>query len=79
MNNDLTKASVTPIDVRCRQPNCPCARSVPGTIVKDGLTVAPEAGDRCPVASMPGATMNAWGARKVPSRRGSPSPEGPHA
>ena len=54
MDGDLTKASITPIDVRCRQPGCTCERSIPGTIVQDGFTVASEAGERCP------ACQHAW-------------------
>jgi hypothetical protein len=54
MDGDTTKASITPIDVRCRQPGCPCERSVPGTLVRDGFTVASEAGASCP------ACQHAW-------------------
>jgi hypothetical protein len=55
MDGDLTKASITPIDVRCRQPGCPCERSVPGTIATEGYAVAPEAGSSCP------ACQHSWG------------------
>jgi hypothetical protein len=54
MDGDTTKASITPIDVRCRQPGCPWARSVPGTVVQDGFAVASEAGTSCP------ACQHAW-------------------
>ena len=59
MDGDLTKASLTPIDVRCRQPSCPCERSVPGTIVTEGYAVAPEAGSHCP------ACQHAWGDHEI--------------
>jgi hypothetical protein len=54
MEGDITKASITPIDVHCRQPECRCERSVPGIIVTEGYAVAPEAGTHCP------ACQHAW-------------------
>jgi hypothetical protein len=54
MDGDISKASLTPIDVRCRQPGCACEWSVPGMIAKEGDADAPEAGTHCP------ACQHAW-------------------
>jgi hypothetical protein len=61
MDGDTTTASVTPIDVRCRQPGCPCERSVPGTLVQDGLRWRPRRGPGAPPAGTPGRSMSTWG------------------
>ena len=72
MNGDITKVSITPIDVRCRQPGCTCERSVPGTIVTEGYAVSPDAGTHCP------ACQHAWddheilGITKGPVETGEP-------
>jgi hypothetical protein len=34
MDGDSSKASITPIDLRCRQPNCTCESSIPLTLNK---------------------------------------------
>ncbi len=72
MNSDLTKASLTPIDVRCRRPGCPCAVSAPGTVVKDGYVVAPEAGPRCPACEHPWSDHESLGLSKGPVETGEP-------
>jgi hypothetical protein len=48
MNDDRPDVSFTPIDVRCRQRDCRCTRSVHGIIVQEGYAVAPEAGSSYP-------------------------------
>jgi hypothetical protein len=77
MDGDLTKASITPTDVRCRQPGCTCERSVPGTIVTDGFAVASEAGSSCPACQHTWSDHETLGCRKVPLRLASRSPESP--
>jgi hypothetical protein len=72
MDGDLTKASLTPIDVRCRHPGCSCERSVPGTIVKDGLVVAPEAGSSCPACQHAWSDHECLGITKGPVETGEP-------
>jgi len=78
MNSDTTKASITPIDVRCRQPDCTCERSVPGIIVIEGYAVAPEAGTHST------ACQHAWSSHESiqspvldRSRRRAPGSRGP--
>jgi hypothetical protein len=70
MDGDMTKASITPIDVRCRQRDCLCTRSVPGTIVKDGYTVAPEAGQSCPACGHSWSDHESLGLSKGPVETG---------
>jgi hypothetical protein len=53
MNDESPDVSFTPIDVRCRQRDCHCTRSVHGTIIKEGYAVAPEAGSYCPTCQHP--------------------------
>ena len=48
MNDERSDVSFTPVDVRCRQRDCRCTRSVYGRIVTEGYAVAPEAGSHCP-------------------------------
>jgi hypothetical protein len=72
MDGDLTKASITPIDVRCRQAGCACERSVPGTIVKDGFAVAPEAGSSCPACQHSWNDHETLGVTKGPIDTGEP-------
>jgi hypothetical protein len=72
MHGDVSTPSSTPIDVRCRQPGCPCATRAPGTIVKDGSAVAPEAGPRCPVCQHPWSDHESLGLAKGPIETGEP-------
>jgi hypothetical protein len=72
MDGDTTKASITPIDVRCRQAGCACERSVPGTIVQDGFAVAPEAGARCPACQHAWQDHESLGVTKGPVDTGEP-------
>jgi hypothetical protein len=72
MDGDTTKASITPIDVRCRQPGCPCERSVPGTIVQDGFAVASEAGTSCPACQHAWQDHESLGVTKGPVDTGEP-------
>jgi hypothetical protein len=72
MEGDITKASITPIDVRCGQPGCPCERSVPGVIVTDGYAVAPEAGPQCPACQHPWSDHEPLGITKGPVETGEP-------
>jgi hypothetical protein len=53
MNGDVTKASMTPIDVRCQHAGCLCERSVPGMIVKDGYAIDQATDPTCPTCQHP--------------------------
>jgi hypothetical protein len=72
MDGDSTKVSFTPIDVRCHQPGCTCERSVPGTIIQEGYTVAAEAGPQCPACQHPWSDHEALGLSKGPVATGEP-------
>jgi hypothetical protein len=72
MDGDMTKASITPIDLRCRQHDCACATSAPGMIVKDGYAVAPEAGASCPVCQHSWSEHEILGLSKGPVDTGEP-------
>jgi hypothetical protein len=72
MDGDLTKASITPTDVRCRQPGCTCERSVPRTIVLDGFTVASEPGERSPACQHAWRDHESLGVTKGPVDTGEP-------
>jgi hypothetical protein len=72
MDGDTTEASITPIDVRRRQAGCAGERSVPGTIVKDGFAVAPEAGASCPACQHAGQDHEGLGGTKGPIETGEP-------
>jgi hypothetical protein len=72
MNNDRSDVSFTPIDVRCRQRDCPCTKSVHGIIVKEGYAVAPEAGPRCPACQHPWSDHEILGLSKGPVETGEP-------
>jgi hypothetical protein len=72
MNDDTPNVSFTPIDVRCRQANCTCERSVPGTIVTEGYAVAPEAGPHCPACQHPWSDHETLGLSKGPVETGEP-------
>jgi hypothetical protein len=72
MNGDMSKPSSTSIDVRCRQVSCTCATSAPGTIVKDGYMVAPEAGPSCPVCQHSWSDHESLGLSKGPIETGEP-------
>jgi len=72
MKDDNADVSFTPIDVRCRQPNCTCERSVPGTIVTEGYAVAPEAGPQCPACQHPWSDHETLGLSKGPVETGEP-------
>jgi hypothetical protein len=72
MNGEPADVSFTPIDVRCRQRNCTCARSVPGTIVTAGYAVAPEVGPQCPACLHPWSNHETLGLSKGPVETGEP-------
>jgi hypothetical protein len=72
MNDEHPDVSFMPIDVRCRQRDCRCMRSVHGTIVKDGYAVAPEAGSRCPACQHPWSDHETLGLSKGPVETGEP-------
>jgi len=72
MDGDITKANITPIDVRCRQPDCTCERSVPGIIVTEGYAVAPEAGTHCPACQHVWSDHEPLGITKGPVETGEP-------
>jgi hypothetical protein len=72
MNGDISKASISPIDLRCRHPGCACATSAPGIIVKDGMAVAPEAGSSCPECQHPWSDHESLGITKGPVESGEP-------
>jgi hypothetical protein len=72
MNGDISKASITPIDLRCRQPGCSCTTSAPGTIAKEGFAVAPEAGSSCPVCQHAWSDHERLGITKGPVESGEP-------
>jgi hypothetical protein len=72
MNGEPDNVSFTSIDVRCRQPNCTCARSVPGTIVTEGYAVAPEVGPQCPACLHPWSNHETLGLSKGPVETGEP-------
>jgi hypothetical protein len=72
MNDDRSDMSFTPIDVRCRQGDCLCTRSVPGTIVQDGYAVAPEAGQSCPACGHSWSDHEILGLSKGPVETGEP-------
>ena len=72
MEGDITKASITPIDVRCGQAGCTSERSVAGVIVTDGYAVAPEAGPQCPGCQHPWSAHEPLGITKGPVETGEP-------
>jgi hypothetical protein len=72
MDGDTTQASITPIDVRCRQPRCLCERSVPSIIVTKGYAVAPEAGTQCPACQHPWRDHGPLAITKGPVETGEP-------
>jgi hypothetical protein len=72
MNGDIAKPSITSIDVRCRRPGCPCATSAPGTIVKGGYAVAPEAGSNCPSCQHSWSDHESLGLSQGPIETGEP-------
>ena len=72
MNGDTPQPSLTSIDLRCRQPSCPCATSAPGTIVQDWYTVAPEAGPSCPMCQHTWSDHESLGLSKGPVESGEP-------
>ena len=72
MNGDSSKASSTPIDLRCRHPGCACTTSAPGMIVKEGYAVAPEAGARCPACQHAWRDHESLGLSKGPVESGEP-------
>jgi hypothetical protein len=72
MNGDITTPSLTPIDLRCHQPGCPCATSAPGTIIADVFAVAPEAGSNCPVCQHAWSDHERLGITKGPIESGEP-------
>ena len=72
MDDKKADASFTPIDVHCRQRDCPYERSVPGTIVTEGYAVAPEAGPQCSACLHPWSDHETLGLSKGPVETGEP-------
>jgi hypothetical protein len=72
MNGDSSKASSTPIDLRCRQPGCACTTRTPGMIVKEGYAVAPEAGASCSACQHAWRDHESLGLSKGPVESGEP-------
>jgi hypothetical protein len=72
MDGDVTKASITPIDVRCQQSGCPCERSVPGIIVKDGYAIDQATAPTCPTCQHPWRDHDILGITKGPVDTGEP-------
>ena len=72
MDGDVTKASITPIDVRCQSAGCPCKKSVPGVIVKDGYAIDQATDPTCPNCQHPWRDHDIWGITKGPVDTGEP-------
>jgi hypothetical protein len=66
MSGDISKPSLTPVDVRCGLPGCTCEKSVPGNIVKDGYAVDQAAGQSCPACGHPWDDHEILGLSKGP-------------
>jgi hypothetical protein len=72
MDRDVTKASITPIDVRCQHAGCPCERSVPGMIVKDGYAIEQASDRTCPTCQHSWRDHAILGITKGPVDTGEP-------
>ena len=72
MNDERPDVSFMLVDVRCRQRDCRCTRSVYGMIVKEGYAVAQEAGSHSPTCQHPWGDHETLGLSKGPVETGEP-------
>jgi len=72
MDDDVTKASITPIDGRWQYAGCPCERSVHGRVVKDGYAIDQVTDSTCPTCQHSWRDHDMFGITKGPMDTGEP-------